>query len=153
MTGPFIDFDKLTARNRDRSTVVCQNGIVCASQPLAAMAGVDILKAGGNCVDAAICTNAMLGLTEPHMNGVGGDLFAIVWSEQEQRLYGLNASGRSPYAWNLEQAAKRGLTQIPWHSPLAWTVPGCVSGWGMLSERFGRLGLAQCLEAGRDRTC
>jgi gamma-glutamyltranspeptidase/glutathione hydrolase len=148
MTGPFIDFDKLTARNRDRSTVVCQNGIVCASQPLAAMAGVDILKAGGNCVDAAICTNAMLGLTEPHMNGVGGDLFAILWSEKDQQLFGLNASGRSPYAWNLQQSAKRGLTRIPWRSPLAWTVPGCVSGWGMLSERFGRLSLAQCLEAG-----
>lgn len=147
MPGPSIDIDRLTARNRDRSTVVCRNGIVCASQPLAAMAGIDILKAGGNCVDAAICTNAMLGLTEPHMNGVGGDLFAILWSEKDQQLFGLNASGRSPHGWNLEQAAKRGLTQIPWRSPLAWTVPGCVSGWGMLSERFGRMRLAQCLDA------
>ena len=146
MTGPFIDQDKLEARNRNRSTLACQNGIVCASQPLAAMTGVDILKAGGNCVDAAICTNAMLGLTEPHMNGVGGDLFAILWSERDRRLYGLNASGRSPYAWTLQAAADRGLTAIPWRSPLAWTVPGCVSGWGMLNERFGKLSLAQCLE-------
>ncbi|MGD8341646.1 MAG: gamma-glutamyltransferase, partial [Gammaproteobacteria bacterium] len=150
MTGPFLDPEKLTARNRNRSTVACRNGIVCASQPLAAMAGIDILKAGGNCVDAAIGTNAMLGLTEPHMNGVGGDLFAILWSERDQRLYGLNASGRSPHAWNLDAAANRGLTRIPWRSPLAWTVPGCVSGWGLLNERFGSLRLAQCLEPAID---
>jgi gamma-glutamyltranspeptidase / glutathione hydrolase len=143
---PFVDTEQLFARNRNRSTVACQNGIVCASQPLAAMAGVDILKAGGNCVDAAICTNAMLGLTEPQMNGIGGDLFAILWSERDRRLYGLNASGRAPYTWTLEKAAAKALERIPAQSPLAWTVPGCVSGWGMLNERFGRLSLARCLE-------
>lgn len=134
------------ARNANRSTVACCNGLVCASQPLAAMAGVDILKAGGNSVDAAIAANAMLGLTEPQMNGIGGDLFAILWSEREARLYGLNASGRSPYGFSLDKAKAAGLASIPGRSPLSWTVPGCVSGWGLLNERFGRLSLAACLE-------
>ncbi len=145
-TGPFLDHEQLANRNGNRSTVACQNGIICASQPLAAMAGVDILKAGGNCVDAAICVNAMLGLTEPHNSGIGGDLFAIVWSQRDRRLYGLNASGRAPYEWNLTKAAERGLESIPGRSPLAWTVPGCVSGWGMLNDRFGSRSLARCLE-------
>ena len=146
-TRPSLDHGQLRGRNEDRSTVVCQNGIVCASQPLAAMAGIDILKAGGNCVDAAIATNAMLGLTEPGSDGIGGDLFAILWSEQDQQLYGLNASGRAPYAWNLDEAHRLGLNRIPRESPLSWTVPGCVSGWARLNERFGKLSLAQCLES------
>ena len=149
--GPFLDRGRLRARNNNRSTVVCQNGIVCASQPLAALAGVDVLKAGGNCIDAAICTNAMLGLTEPGSNGIGGDLFAIAWIEKDKRLYGLNASGRAPYDWNLEAAHSLGLESIPRTSPLSWSVPGCVSGWGMLNERFGKLTLAKCLEAAARR--
>ncbi len=143
---PFIDHGQLEARNRNRSTVVCQRGLVCASQPLAAMAGVDILKAGGNCVDAAICTNAALGVTEPASNGIGGDLFAILWIEKDQQLYGLNASGRAPYDWNLDEASQLGLVAIPRFSPLSWSVPGCVSGWDALSRRFGKLSLKQCLE-------
>lgn len=146
-TGPFLDVSRLNNRNNNRSTVVCQNGMVCASQPLAAMAGIDILKAGGNCVDAAICTNAMLGLTEPASNGIGGDLFAILWMEKDDNLYGLNASGRAPYDWSLPAAQALGLSEIPRQSPLAWSVPGCVSGWGLLNERFGKLPLATCLEA------
>lgn len=142
-----LDHDRLRARNGNRSTVVCQNGIVCASQPLAAQAGIDILKAGGNCVDAAICTNAMLGLTEPASNGIGGDLFAIVWIEKEKKLYGLNASGRAPYDWNLATANQLGLTAIPRESPLSWSVPGCVSGWDALSHRLGKIGLDKCLAA------
>jgi len=142
---PSLDSGILAGRNTNRSTVACRNGIVCASQPLAALVGIDILKAGGSCVDAAIAVNAMLGLTEPNMNGIGGDLFAIVWREPERRLHGLNASGRSPFDWSLAAAAERGLERIPRASALAWTVPGCVSGWGALSERFGRLGLAACL--------
>jgi gamma-glutamyltranspeptidase/glutathione hydrolase len=145
-----MDTARLFARNSNRSTVACRNGIVCASQPLAAMVGIDILKAGGNCIDAAIATNAMLGLTEPHMCGLGGDLFAIVWSESEQGLCGLNASGRAPASFDLDNAARRGLPSIPDRSPLSWTVPGCVSGWAMLSERFGKLGLGQCLAAAID---
>ena len=149
-TRPFLDAGQLYRRNAHRSTVACQHGIVCASQPLATLVGIDILKAGGSCVDAAIATNAMLGLTEPGSDGIGGDLFAIVWSAQDQRLFGLNASGRAPYAWNLEKAHGLGLSSIPRESPLSWTVPGCVSGWAMLSERFGRLGLARCLEPAID---
>ena len=147
---PRLDRRRLDHRNNNRSTVVCQRGIVCASQPLAAQAGVDILKAGGNCIDAAIGTNAMLGLTEAASNGIGGDLFVILWVEKDQQLYGLNASGRAPYDWNLKSAESLGLKEIPRNSPLAWSVPGCVSGWGALNERFGKLKLAQCLEAAID---
>ena len=139
---PPRDAARLESRNRDRSAVIGQRGMVCASQPLAALIGVDMLKAGGTCVDAAIATNAALGLMEPASCGLGGDLFAIVWIEKDRRLYGLNASGRAPAAWTLEKARALGLTSIPRKSPLSWSVPGCVSGWQALSERFGRLGLA-----------
>ena len=123
-TSPFIDAQQLYRRNGNRSTVACSNGIVCASQPLATMVGIDILKAGGNCIDAAIATNAMLGLTEPGSDGIGGDLFAIIWSERDKRLFGLNASGRAPYEWNLDKAHAKGLDRIPRQSPLSWKVPG-----------------------------
>lgn len=141
-----IDMDRVRNRNQNRSTVVCTNGMVCASQPLAAMAGVDILKAGGNAIDAAICTNAMLGLVEAPSNGLGGDLFAIIWIERDRKLYGLNASGRSPYDWSLQDALDMGLDSIPANSPLAWSVPGCVSGWGALNDRFGKKALADLLQ-------
>jgi gamma-glutamyltranspeptidase / glutathione hydrolase len=143
---PPRDPARLAARNRDRSAVIGQRGMVCASQPLATLIGVDVLKAGGTCVDAAIATNAALGLMEPANCGLGGDLFAIVWIEKDRKLYGLNASGRAPAAWTLEKAQALGLTRIPRKSPLSWSVPGCVSGWQALSERFGRLGLARVLE-------
>lgn len=144
---PPIDLDRLGTRNQNRSTVVCRHGIACTAQPLATMAAVDLLKAGGNCVDAAICANAMLGLTEAAACGIGGDLFAILWIEKDQRLYGLNASGRAPYAWDLPAAQQRGLKQIENRSVLSWSVPGCVSGWGMLHDRFGRKSWAECLQA------
>jgi gamma-glutamyltranspeptidase/glutathione hydrolase len=146
-SGIFVNRSLLQKRNQNRSTVACQNGIVCSSQPLASMAGVDILKAGGNAVDAAICANAMLGVVEPMMCGPGGDLFAIVWSAKEQRLLGLNASGRSPYDWSLDKALVLGLEEIPVYSPLSWSIPGCVSGWAALQRRLGRFGLARILEA------
>ncbi len=144
--GPFIDEEQLRSRNSNRSTVACQGGLVCTSQPLASMAGVDVLKAGGNCIDAAIAANAVLGVTEPASDGIGGDLFAILWHEKEGRLFGLNASGRAPYAWSLDKAQELGLESIPGRSPLSWSVPGCVSGWEALSGRFGALPLGQCLE-------
>ena len=143
----YIDRDLLQYRNQNRSTVVCQNGIVCSSQPLASMAGVDILKAGGNAVDAAICASAMLSLVEPMMCGPGGDLFAIVWNEKEKRLLGLNASGRSPYDWSISKAKKLGLKEIPVLGPLSWSVPGCVSGWDALQKRFGRFDMTRLLES------
>jgi gamma-glutamyltranspeptidase/glutathione hydrolase len=145
-----IDLDRLKARNRDRSTVVAQHGMVCTAQPLATLAAIDILKSGGNCVDAAICANAMLGLTEAASCGIGGDLFAILWIEKDKKLYGLNASGRSPYGWSIEEANKRGVKKIEGRSPLSWSVPGCVSGWDMLNKRFGSKSLAECLRSSID---
>ncbi len=142
-----IDRARLEDRNQNRSTVVCRHGMVGASQPLATLAGVDILKAGGSAVDAAICANAVLSVVEPMNCGPGGDLFAIVWSEKEQRLFGLNASGRSPYGWSLDKAAELGVKAIPAYSPLAWSVPGCVSGWEKLHGRFGRKAPGELLAA------
>jgi gamma-glutamyltranspeptidase / glutathione hydrolase len=137
-----INDETVAHRNQNRSTVACRHGMVSASQPLATLAGIDILRAGGSAVDAAIAANAMLSLVEPMNCGPGGDLFAIVWSEKDQTLFGLNASGRSPYAWDLKAAQDLGLEEIPAYSPLAWSVPGCVSGWDMLLTRFGRKNLA-----------
>ena len=95
--------------HQSRSTVIATQGMVATSHPLAAAVGVDILKAGGNAVDAAIATNAMLGLVEPMSCGIGGDLFVIYWDAKTKRLFGLNASGRSPYAINRQLFAERGL--------------------------------------------
>src|SRR5437660_1745514 len=100
------DSDSQT-RHAGRSVVIAPHGMVATSHPLAAQIGLDILKRGGNAVDAAIATNAALGLMEPMSCGVGGDLFAIVWDAKSQKLYGLNASGRSPYSANREYFAKR----------------------------------------------
>jgi gamma-glutamyltranspeptidase/glutathione hydrolase len=122
---------------RTRSPVMARHGIVATSQPLAAQAGLDMLKAGGNAVDAAIVTNAMLGLVEPASCGIGGDLFAIVWDAKTKKLYGLNASGRSPYAHTRELFKEKGLKEIPITGPLSWSVPGAVSGWEQLRQRFG----------------
>lgn len=122
---------------RTRSPVMARHGIVATSQPLAAQAGLEILKAGGNAIDAAIATNAMLGVVEPASCGIGGDLFAIVWDAKTQKLYGLNASGRSPYAHTRELFKEKGLSEIPITGPLSWSVPGAVSGWERLRQRFG----------------
>ncbi|KAA5541352.1 gamma-glutamyltransferase [Roseiconus nitratireducens] len=123
--------------HQSRSTVIATEGMVATSHPLAASVGVDVLKAGGNAVDAAIATNAMLGLVEPMSCGIGGDLFVIYWDSKTQKLYGLNASGRSPYGISREVFAQRGLTEIPVEGPLAWSLPGCVDGWFELHGRFG----------------
>jgi len=143
----FTDNAKNRNRNRNRSTLACRNGIVCASQPLAAMAGVDILKAGGSAIDAAVCANAMLSLVEPMSCGPGGDLFAIVWSAKKGRLLGLNASGRAPLDWSLSRADDLGLREIPARSPLAWSVPGCVSGWQALLDSLGKMSIGRILQA------
>jgi gamma-glutamyltranspeptidase/glutathione hydrolase len=136
----------LASRNQNRSTVVSRHGMVCTSQPLASIAGVDVLQAGGSAVDAAIAANAMIGLVEPMSCGLGGDLFAILWSQKHQKLFALNASGRSPYDWSLTQARDLGLTEIPTYGPLSWSVPGCASGWAALHERYGRLKFSRLLE-------
>lgn len=140
-----LDRPMIRDRNQNRSTVVGRYGMVCTSQPLASMAGVEILKSGGNAIDAAVAANAMLSLVEPMSCGPGGDLFAIVWNKKERQLAGLNASGRSPYGWSLKDAQALGLKEIPVYSPLSWSVPGCVSGWEALLKKYGKLSLAKVL--------
>jgi gamma-glutamyltranspeptidase / glutathione hydrolase len=130
---------------QSRSAVIAKNGIVATSQPLASQAGLDVLKAGGNAVDAAIAANAMLGVVEPMSCGIGGDLFVIYWDAKSKKLYGLNASGRSPYALNIKQFRDLGMTQIPDDGPLSWSVPGCVDGWAELNARFGTKPLSELL--------
>lgn len=128
-----------------RSEVIAPHGIVAASQPLAAQVGVEILKAGGNAIDAAVAVNAMLGLVEPHMNGIGGDLFALVWHAESEKLYALNATGRSGYAFSREVLREQGLDRVPGEGPLSWMVPGAVDGWAELLERFGSMTLEEVL--------
>jgi gamma-glutamyltranspeptidase / glutathione hydrolase len=130
-----------------RSVVVAQHGMICTSQPLATIAGLDVLKKGGTAIDAAIAANAVLGVTEPAMNGVGGDLFAIVYDAKTKKLYGLNASGRSPYGLTLEDFKKQGFQFVNTFGPLGLTVPGCVDGWFELHKRFGKLPMPQLLAA------
>ncbi|MGB3726417.1 MAG: gamma-glutamyltransferase [Glaciecola sp.] len=143
---PTLAADRITgATFATRSEVIAQNGMAATSQPLATQVALDILKAGGNAVDAAIAANAMLGLVEPTGSGIGGDLFAIVWDAETKRLYGLNASGRSPLSLTLNEFNKKGITEIPKFGPLPVSVPGAVDGWFMLSERFGRLPMQQLL--------
>ncbi|MCH8276499.1 MAG: gamma-glutamyltransferase family protein [Bacteroidetes bacterium] len=122
-------------------------GMVATSQPLATLTAVDILSAGGTAVDAAIAANAMLGLVEPTGCGIGGDLFAIVWDPAENSLSGLNASGRSPASLSLDEMRARCAHHgvIPTEGPLSVSVPGCVSGWYALHERFGRIPMHRLL--------
>jgi gamma-glutamyltranspeptidase/glutathione hydrolase len=136
----------LTAGREGRSVVLATHGIVATSHPLAAQVGLDVLKNGGNAIDAAIATNAAIGLMEPMSCGIGGDLYAIVWDAKTQKLYGLNASGRSAYQATLAAYAARGLDEVPLTGPLSWSVPGCVDGWEELRKRFGSRTLAQLLE-------
>ena len=129
-----------------RSEVIAQNGMVCSSHPLATQVGIDILKKGGTAVDAAIAVNACLGLMEPTGCGIGGDLFAIVWDAQTKKLYGLNASGRSPKSLTLDYFKSNGLTAIPAFGPLPVSVPGCVDGWFELHTKFGKLPITDLLQ-------
>ena len=131
-----------------RNTVMAKNGMVATSQPLAAQAGLDILKKGGNAIDAAIATAAALTVLEPTSNGIGGDAFALVWTNNS--LYGLNASGPAPKSISIEALKERGYEKIP---VLGWepvTVPGAPSGWAELSKRFGKLPLTEVLQPAID---
>ena len=128
-----------------RSEVISQNGMVATSHPLASQIGVDILQNGGNAIDAAIAANAALGLMEPTGNGIGGDLFAIVWIENEKKLYGLNASGKSPEGLSLEYFKENDFKSIPAYGPLPVSVPGCVDGWFELHEKFGKIKMRDIL--------
>ncbi len=133
-----------------RSEVIATHGMAATSQPLASQVALDILKRGGTAVDAAIAANATIGLMEPISNGVGGDLFAIVWDAKTQKLYGLNGSGRSPKSLTLaklrEELQKQGLTKIPPRGPLPVSVPGAVDGWFELHAKFGKLPMKELLQ-------
>src|SRR5271167_848686 len=134
-------------RGQTRSMVISRGGIVAAESPLAAQAGVRILEHGGNAVDAAIATNAMMGVVEPMMNGIGGDLFAIVYDAKANKLYGLNASGWAPKGLTIEYLQKQGIRSMPQQGVNAITVPGAVDGWQKLADKFGRKKLAEDLAA------
>lgn len=124
---------------------MAQHGAVATSQPLATQAGLELLRRGGSAVDAAIAANAVLGVVEPTGSGIGGDLFAIVWSAEHRRLFGLNGSGRSPRRLTLAEFAARGLEAVPELGPLSVSVPGAVDGWFRLHARFGRIGMTEVL--------
>jgi gamma-glutamyltranspeptidase/glutathione hydrolase len=139
--------DRITGHDfATRSEVIARNGMAATSQPLATQVALDILKKGGNAIDAAIAANAVLGLMEPTGCGVGGDLFALIWSAEKGKLYGLNASGRSPRSLKLEYFRENGLDLIPSRGPLPVSVPGCVDGWYELHDMFGRLPMKDILQ-------
>jgi len=133
-------------RSQTRSMVISRSGIVAAESPLAAQAGARILERGGNAVDAAIATNAVMGVVSPMMNGIGGDLFAIVYDAKAKTLYGLNASGWAPKGLTIEYLQKQGLREMPQSGVNAITVPGAVEGWQKLADKFGRKKLGDDLE-------
>jgi gamma-glutamyltranspeptidase/glutathione hydrolase len=138
--------DRIVGREfATRSPVLATNGMAATSQPLATQIALDVLKAGGSAVDAAIAANAALGLMEPTGCGIGGDLYAIVWCPKEGRLFGLNGSGRSPLSLELAEFERRGLTRIPSTGPLPVSVPGCVDAWFELHGRFGVLPMERLL--------
>jgi gamma-glutamyltranspeptidase/glutathione hydrolase len=122
-----------------RSVTYARHGLVAAAHPLAVQAGIDVLKAGGSAVDAAIAVNAALGFLEPTANGLGGDLFAMVWDPETEKLYGLNASGRAPASLTIDKVPAEDNGTIPVYSVYSWTVPGCADGWFELHEKFGKL--------------
>ena len=128
-----------------RSEVIAPEAMAATSHPLATQVALDTMRKGGNAIDAAIAANAALGLMEPTGNGIGGDLFAIVWDAKSQQLYGLNASGRSPKSLTLEWFREQGHESIPSHGPLPVSVPGTVDGWFELHGRFGKLAMKDVL--------
>src|ERR1700720_2904902 len=144
MNGPASEAQD---RSQGRSMVISRGGIVAAESPLAAQAGVRILERGGNAVDAAIAANAMMGVVEPMMNGIGGDLFVIVYDAKANKLYGLNASGWAPKGLNIEFLRKQGLRDMPQRGINSVTVPGVVDGWQKLADKFGRKKLGEDLAA------
>jgi len=145
--GHVFTQDRITGESfATRSEVIAQYGMACTSQPLATQVALDILKAGGNAIDAAIAANAVLGLVEPTGNGIGGDLFAIVWDAETGKLYGLNASGRSPRSLTLDYFTENGFENIPAYGPLPVSVPGCVDGWFELHGKFGSMKMDKILQ-------
>jgi gamma-glutamyltranspeptidase/glutathione hydrolase len=120
--------------------------MAATSHPLATQAALDVLKKGGNAIDAAIAANAVLGVVEPTGAGIGGDIFALIWSAEKEKLYGLNGSGRSPRSLKMEYFRENGYDLIPSFGPLPVSVPGCVDGWYEMNEMFGRLPMKDILQ-------
>ncbi|MEM7388115.1 MAG: gamma-glutamyltransferase, partial [Verrucomicrobiota bacterium] len=146
LTSPAVGYDRITGSPfASRSEVIARNGMAATSQPLATQVALEILRKGGNAIDAAIAANATLGLMEPTGCGIGGDLFAIVWDTESAKLHGLNASGRSPGSLTLGEFKKQGFQKVPSRGPLPVSVPGCVSGWFALHEKFGKLPMSEIL--------
>jgi len=139
-----------TAFKTGRSVVMAPNGMVATSHPLAAQIGLDVLKNGGNAVDAAIATSAAMGLLEPMSCGIGGDLFAIVWDAKTQTLHGLHANGRAPRKATIAYFHMQDYQEIPMTGPLSWSIPGCVDGWDELRKKFGTKSFADLLKPSID---
>ena len=142
----YAGFDRVAGlAHASRSEIIAPHGMAATSQPLATQIALDILKAGGSAVAAAIAANAALGLMEPTGCGIGGDLYAIVWDAETESLYGLNGSGRSPQSLTLQYFRDHQITELPYLGPLTVSVPGAVDGWFELHGRFGKLPIAKIL--------
>jgi gamma-glutamyltranspeptidase/glutathione hydrolase len=139
-------YDRPGEPNQSRSVTYAVHGMAATSDLRSTQAAVEILKAGGSAVDAAIAANAVLGVVEPMSCGPGGDLFSICWSAADGKLSGLNASGRAPQRATLEEFKRRGLSKIPTFGALSWSVPGCVAGWHDLHAKYGKLPWAKLFE-------
>ena len=140
ISNPTLGYDRITGLEfASRSEVIASNGMAATSHPLATQTAISILKAGGNAIDAAIAANAVLGLVEPTGCGIGGDLFAIVWSADDKKLYGLNSSGPAPKNISIDKIKEKGMNKIPPYGALPITVPGAVAGWNALHSKFGSL--------------
>ena len=139
--------DRITGHDfATRSEVIARNGMAATSHPLATQVALDILKKGGNAIDAAIAANAVLGVVEPTGAGIGGDLFALIWSAQKGKLYGLNGSGKSPRSLKLDYFLQKEYESIPPYGPLPVSVPGCVDAWYEMHDMFGRLPMKDNLQ-------
>lgn len=146
-TLPAAASDRITGHHfATRSEAMAPNAMAATSQPLATQVALDVMQEGGNAIDAAIAANAVLGLVEPTGNGIGGDLFAIVWDAESEKLYGLNASGRSPKSLSLKYFKENGYESIPPRGVLPLSVPGAVDGWFELHDRFGQLDMENVLQ-------
>lgn len=150
LSSSSLAYDRITGQTfASRSEVIARQGMVATSQPLASQAALDILKRGGSAVDAAIAANAVLALVEPVGCGLGGDLFAMVWSEKDKKLVGINGSGRSAKSLSLKQLKEtlqqQGLAKIPAFGPLPVSVPGVVDAWFELHAKFGKLPMKEVL--------
>lgn len=146
LAAPAMAVDRITGEPfATRSEVIAPTAMAATSHPLATQIALDILRAGGSALDAAIAANAALGLMEPTGNGIGGDLFAIVWDPKTQRLHGYNGSGRSPRRLTLDWFVDNGYRDVPSHGPLPVTVPGTVDAWFALHRRFGKLPMRRLL--------